>query len=54
MKDLTELLEDWTIAKEKLKLRLAALADKLTKAKQEELIERLEIRLKKRKEYIQA
>jgi hypothetical protein len=54
MKNLTELQEDWTIAKEKLKQRLAALAEKLTKEKQEELIDRLEIRLKKRKEFVQA
>jgi uncharacterized protein YjbJ (UPF0337 family) len=55
MKNLTELLEDWTIAKGKLKQRFAALTDNdllLINGKQEELVGRLQIKLGKTKEQI--
>ena len=53
MKDTTELHADWNETKEKLKQKFAMLNDKdvlLTEGKQEEMLDRLQIKLGKTKE----
>jgi uncharacterized protein YjbJ (UPF0337 family) len=53
MKDLTKILEEWTLVKGELKQRLIAVTDKellLFQVKREELVARLQIKLGKTKE----
>jgi uncharacterized protein YjbJ (UPF0337 family) len=53
MKDLTKILEEWTLVKGELKQRIVTLTDNellLLQVKREELVARLQIKLGKTKE----